>query len=135
MDVNAIDHVNLRIPEDEIVIAIEFYEGLFGFSTENLALYENSEKQFFTFRLTETSVVHVRPVDDFERPSGHNYDHLALLVKGSIGDLKRQFVDAGIDVLRESEPLGATGVAPAIYVQDPFGYIIEFKEDNPSRNT
>ncbi|AUV84086.1 lactoylglutathione lyase (plasmid) [Salinigranum rubrum] len=134
MNVTAIDHVNLRIPEGEVDDAIEFYEDSLGAETENLTRYESGEKPFFSFRLTEMSVVHIRPVADFKRPSGQNYDHLALLVKDSLEDLKQQLVDAGIDVLRESEPLGATGVAPAIYVQDPFGYIIEIKEDRLSGN-
>lgn len=130
MNVQAIDHVNLRIPEDRIDAAIEFYNGILGFEMENRVLFESGEKSFFSFRLTDTSVVHVRPVDDFERPSGHSYDHVALLVNESVKDVKRQLVNAGVEIERGLEPLGATGVAPAVYVKDPFGYLIEIKETN-----
>ncbi|MFC6963326.1 VOC family protein [Halocatena marina] len=130
MNVQAIDHVNLRIPEDRIDDAIEFYSVILGFEMENRVLFESGEKSFFSFRLTDTSVVHVRPVDNFKQPNGHSYDHVALLVSESVKDVKRQLINAGVEIERELEPLGATGVAPAVYVKDPFGYLIEIKETN-----
>lgn len=130
MNVKAIDHVNLRIPVDDLSAAVQFYGDALGFEAENLDLYERGEKSFFSFRLSETSVIHVRPVDDFEPPSGHNYDHVALLVEESISEVKDRLVDAVVEIESELEPLGATGVAPAVYVRDPFGYLIEIKEAN-----
>jgi catechol 2,3-dioxygenase-like lactoylglutathione lyase family enzyme len=130
MNVTAIDHVNLRIPESGIETAIEFYQEILGFEPENLTLYNDGEKSFFSFRLTNTSVIHVRPVDDFQPPSGHSYDHVALLIEESVDAVKQELDEADIDIERKSEPLGATGVAPAVYVTDPFGYLIEIKEAN-----
>ena len=128
MHVRAIDHVNLQIPVDGIETAVEFYDGLLGFDVENLELYESGEKGFFSFRLTETSVFHMRPMEDFQQPSGHSYDHVALLIDDPVDDVKQTLADAGVEIEKELEPLGATGVAPAIYVTDPFGYTIEIKE-------
>lgn len=130
MNVTAIDHVNLQIPNDGIDTAIEFYRDVLGFEPENLALYNDGQKSFFSFRLTDTSVIHVRPVDDFREPSGHNYDHVALLIEESVEAVTQVLDDAGIGIERQSEPLGATGVAPAVYVTDPFGYLIEIKKAN-----
>ncbi len=130
MNIAAIDHVNLRIPQNGIETAIEFYETVLGCRTENLDRYEAKEKSFFSFRLNETNVIHVRPDDSFRESSGHSYDHLAVRVNDSVEELKRQFEDADIEIVKEIEPLGATGVAPAVYVRDPFGYLLELKETN-----
>lgn len=130
MDAHHIDHVNIRIPTSGVDDAVEFYvEGL-GFAPEQLEAYRNGERTLFSFRLGDESVLHVRPVDDFEGPTGDNYDHWAVVVTQSISEVKAQLDDAGIDIRRESNPLGATGRAPAVYVEDPFGYVIEIKERN-----
>ena len=44
-----------------------------------------------------------------------------------IDAVKERLETVGINVDQELEPLGATGVAPAVYVTDPFGYFIEIK--------
>lgn len=130
MDVDAIDHVNLRIPKDRIEAAITFYVEILGFEIENRKEYETGERSFFSFRLSDTNVIHVMPTEDFKEPDGHNYDHLALRVEESVDTLKQKFHDADIKIKRELEPRGATGIAPAIYVKDPFGYLLELKETN-----
>jgi hypothetical protein len=44
--------------------------------------------------------------------------------------MRKEAKREGYEVLRQSTPLGTQGRAPAIYVQDPFGYVIEIKEEN-----
>lgn len=128
MKVQAIDHVNLKIPEDEIDAVITFYHDVLGFDVENRDLYEAGRKSFFSIRLADESVIHFRPTTEFEAPTGDSFDHVALRIEESIDDIKAQFSAHDIDIERESTPLGATGTAPAIYVRDPSGYLIEIKE-------
>lgn len=128
--VQTIDHVNLKIPANGIETAIAFYRDIFGFKVENLDLYESGQKSFFSIRLANENVIHFRPVEDFEPPSGNNFDHTAILIEESIDDVKDLLSSNSIDIENESNPLGATGTAPAVYVKDPFGYLLEIKETN-----
>tara|TARA_A100001037_G_scaffold214145_1_gene191935 strand:+ start:1692 stop:2087 length:396 start_codon:yes stop_codon:yes gene_type:complete len=128
MNVVAIDHVNIQIPKTGVDDALEFYSNILGFEAEQIEEYKNGSRTLFTFRLGETTVLHVRPIDDFSPPDKSNYDHFALIVDMPISDVKTKLSNANISLLREGNPLGATGRAPAIYLQDPFGYIIEIKQ-------
>lgn len=128
MHVRAIDHVNVRIPDSGVDQAVEFYTNVLGFEPEQLDAYRAGNRTLFSFRLGDTAVLHVRPVEEFEPPSGANYDHFALVVEATVEEVKERLDDAGIEIRREGNPLGATGRAPAIYVEDPFGYVLELKE-------
>jgi catechol 2,3-dioxygenase-like lactoylglutathione lyase family enzyme len=128
MKFQAIDHINLKIPEDEIDTVITFYHDVLGFDIENRDLYEAGRKSFFSIRLADDSVIHLRPTTEFEAPTGDSFDHVAFRIEESIDDIKAQFTGHDIDIERESKPLGATGTAPAIYVRDPSGYLLEIKE-------
>lgn len=128
MEVKAIDHVNLHVPDGGVDAAVEFYGDVLGFAVENMAAYRAGEKPFFSFRVTPDSVLHVYPDEAFEEPDGSNYDHLALRVDRSIDGVTSALDDAGVEVERKLDaPLGATGTAPAVYVRDPFGYRVELK--------
>lgn len=128
MDVEAIDHVNLRIPkEGGLQRATEFYVDVLGFTVEGLDKYPD-EKPFFSVRLSEGSVIHLWPTDEFEEPHRReNYDHVAIRLAEDIEDVKARLDAGDVAVEQELEPLGATGVAPAVYVRDPFGYRVELK--------
>lgn len=130
MEVDAIDHVNLCLPTDRIEDALAFYRDGLGFGVEDLAAYRDGDRPIFTFRLGETTVVHVRPLppEEFDPPSGNGYNHVALRVDRPIEEVKDLLAAADIEVETEGDRLGATGVAPAVYVRDPFGYRIELKE-------
>ncbi len=128
MNVQAIDHVNLNIPEDGIDAVITFYHDILGFDIENRDLYEAGQRSFFSVRLADGSVLHLRPTLEFESPTGDSFDHVALRIEESIDDIKARFTSHDIDIEQESNPLGATGTAPAIYVRDPSGYLLEIKE-------
>lgn len=127
MEIDAIDHVNLKIPEDGIEAAIEFYQDGLGFDIENRDLYEADEKPFVSVRLNDAAVIHLRPSESFVPPAKDSYDHVAIVTPEPIDAIKQQLETAGIEIDQELEPLGATGVAPAVYVTDPFGYFIEIK--------
>ncbi|MFB6170330.1 MAG: VOC family protein [Haloarculaceae archaeon] len=127
MDAATIDHVNLKIPADGVDDALAFYRDGLGFEADRLDAYESGEKPFFAIRLTDENVLHLWPDDSFDPPTGTNFDHVAVRLDESIADVKATLDAAGIDVDREFEPLGATGTAPAVYVEDPFGYRLELK--------
>lgn len=128
MNVRAIDHVNVRIPDSGVDQAVEFYTDVLEFEPEQLDAYRAGDRTLFSFRLGDTAVLHIRPVEEFEPPSGSNYDHFALVVDATVEEIKDRLDDAGIEIRRGGNPLGATGRAPAVYVEDPFGYVIELKE-------
>ncbi len=129
MDVRSIDHVNLRIPEDGVDDALEFYRDRLGFGVEGLERYREGDQPFFDVRLAPAHVIHLWPSDEFEPPSGNNYNHVALVVESDVETVKERLSAAGVPVESELDsPLGATGRAPAVYVRDPFDYRVELKE-------
>jgi catechol 2,3-dioxygenase-like lactoylglutathione lyase family enzyme len=129
MDVRSIDHVNLRIPEDGVDEALEFYRDRLGFGIEGLERYRDGDQPFFDVRLAPAHVIHLWPTDEFESPTGNNYNHVALIVEDDIEAVKERLSAAEVPVESELDsPLGATGRAPAVYVRDPFDYRVELKE-------
>ena len=90
---------------------------------------ESGEKPVFSVRLAPGAVSHLEHDEVFEPPSRTDYDHIAVRIDDSIDGIQRELEAAGIEVDRRLDPLGATGVAPAVYITDPFGYPIELKAD------
>lgn len=130
MEISTIDHVNLRIPTDGIDAAVEFYGDQLGFAIEGLKRHKAGEQSFFDVRLAQAHVIHLWPTAEFEPPSGNNFNHVALIVEADIEAVKEQLEEYDIPIQSELEsPLGATGRAPAVYVDDPFGYQIELKSN------
>lgn len=128
MEATHVDHVNLRIPADRIDEALSFYRDALGFGVEDLGAYRDGERPIFTFRLGERAVIHVSPTDDFEAPSGRNFAHVCIVFDATIEEVRELLDREGIEVERSGTPLGATGSNPAVYVRDPFGYVLELKE-------
>lgn len=124
-----IDHVNIRIPEEEVEEALEFYRDTLGLETWKLEDYMADERTSFFLRIGEDALINVRPKENFERPSGKNFDHFCIVKDWDTEELEERVREEGFDVLRKSEPLGTQGRAPAVYVRDPFGYKLELKEE------
>lgn len=131
MDVQRIDHVNIRIPEDGVEDVLRFYRDILGGTPEKLEAFRAGDRTSFAVRLADTVLIHVRPVDDFQPPAQANYDHFCIVVDDPIDTVKDRFEDAGVEIRRESTPWGSQGRAPAVYVEDPFGYVIEVKTAQP----
>ncbi|GGJ05110.1 hypothetical protein GCM10008995_13660 [Halobellus salinus] len=129
MDATEIDHAKLRIPADGIDTSLGFYRDALGFGIDGMDLYESGDKPFFSVRLTPGSVIHVEPDKGFEPPARTAYDHVAVRIDDTIDGIERDLQAAGVEVDRRLDPLGATGVAPAVYVTDPFGYRLELKAE------
>ncbi|QCC46564.1 VOC family protein [Halobellus limi] len=131
MNGTAIDHVKLLIPEGDVETAIAFYRDALGFGIEGMDLYEADEKPFFSVRLAPGAVIHLQPTETGERPGADRsgYDHVAVRVDDTIEGIESALDDAGVEIDRRLDPLGATGVAPAVYVTDPFGYRLELKAE------
>ena len=106
---------------------MSFYRDTLGFPLEDLAAYRAGDRPIFSVRLSETSIIHLSPSESFAPPEERNFDHVAIVVDTPLEDVKAELAAAGVDILRESTPKGATGSAPAVYVRDPFGYRIELK--------
>lgn len=129
MDATEIDHAKLRIPTDGVEAALGFYRDALGFAIEGMDRYESGAKPFFSVRLAPGAVVHIEPDEGFEPPSRTGYDHLAVRLDDTIDGIEADLSAAGVEVDRRLDPLGATGVAPAVYVTDPFGYRLELKAE------
>lgn len=128
MQVERIDHVNIRIPADRVEEAVRFYRDVLGFEPYKLDAYRDGERTSFFFRMGETALITIRPVESFRDPDDTNYDHCCLIVDATIAEVKERLEEHGIDIERESTPLGSQGRAPAVYIRDPFGYRFELKE-------
>jgi catechol 2,3-dioxygenase-like lactoylglutathione lyase family enzyme len=128
MNPTRVDHVTLRIPETEPDRAIAFYRGALGLGLEGHEAYQQGEKPIFTFRVGPTTVIHVRPVSGTVAPADQAFDHVALVFDQPIERIKADLAAADIPIEREGTPRGAGGTARAVYVRDPFGYLVELKE-------
>ncbi|MFC6874839.1 VOC family protein [Halobellus marinus] len=129
MNATEIDHAKLLIPDDGIETACAFYRDALGFGIEGMERYESGEKPFFSVRLAPGAVLHLEPDESFEEAGG-GYDHIAVRVDDTIDGIEATLEDAGVEIERHlTSPVGATGVAPAVYVVDPFGYRIELKAE------
>lgn len=129
MNVTHIDHVNIQIPDTEEALEdlLQFYRDALGFKPKKLDKYQAGERTSFAFRLGDLAMLHIRPVDDFTPPEQDNYDHFCFVLDATINEIKQLCEEHGITIRRESTPWGATGTRPAVYVEDPFGYVIELK--------
>lgn len=122
-----IDHVNIRIPDDGVEKALEFYRDLLGFETIKLDRYKAGERTSFFFEISDNALINIRPKDNFVEPSGKNFDHFCLLLDEKPKKIQRILKENNIKIIRESQSLGTTGRAKSIYVKDQFGYKIELK--------
>ena len=129
MDAPGTGHINLRTPADGVDTAVEFYRDALGFGIDGMDLYESGEKPFFSARLAPGAVIHLEPDEGFEPPARTGYDHVAVRIDDTIDGIERALEAADVEIDRRLDPLGATGVAPAVYITDPFGYRVELKAE------
>lgn len=127
MEASEIDHVNIRIPEDRVEEAVDFYHRVLGFEPMKLGEFQSGERTSFFFRISDDAVINIRPKKDFKEPSDRNFDHFCITVDERIDDVKQVLEENSVEVLREGNPLGAQGRGPGVYIRDPFGYKIELK--------
>lgn len=126
MRAEVIDHVNLRIPRDGVDDAVWFYRDLLGFAAENLEGYRTGANTLFSFRPAQGCKINIRPVAQFE-PPGVNFDHFAVIVDSSSEELRAVLAKAGVEITRERDRSHLAGAAVAVYIEDPFGYILELR--------
>lgn len=140
MQAISIDHVNLRYPADELEAALEFYCERLGFEPELVGFDDDGtpyvdHASHFSIRLGGDCLIHMTPsaepavINRYEDEDRASFDHVAIVVDESIDDVTSRLEEAGVEIHRAFEPGGATGVGPAVFVLDPFGYVIEIKED------
>lgn len=122
-----IDHVNIRIPEEGVEDAVNFYVEVLGFEPMKLEEFRRDERTSFFFRISEDAVINIRPKEGFEGPSGRSFDHFCITLDEEIEEVKEILKEKDVEILREGTPLGAKGRGPGVYIRDPFGYKIELK--------
>lgn len=126
MEAAWVDHLNLRIPEEDVEPFADFYRDL-GFDLEHYEAYRDGEQGFFFVRLGEQSVFHVSPRPEPAPAAGGGFGHVCLFVDEPRSAVRERVEAAGGEVVTEATRLGATGEHPSIYVEDPVGYTVEFK--------
>jgi catechol 2,3-dioxygenase-like lactoylglutathione lyase family enzyme len=127
MNAEAIDHVNLRVPESGVEEFVAFYRDHMGFDLEHYDAYQSGDRGFFYVRLGESCIVHVSPRESVPEPTGENFNHFAVLVDEPLSDVKARLDDAAVEIETEAVREGAVGELPCVYVTDPAGYTVEFK--------
>jgi len=127
MEATAIDHVNIRVPEDEVENYVAFYRDDMGFDLEYYDEYRAGEREFFYVRLGPECIIHVSPRETVPEPTGETINHVAVFVDESMDEVMDRIDAAGVEVLTEAVREGAAGEYPCVYVEDPVGYTIEFK--------
>lgn len=127
MDPRAIDHVNLKIPADGRDRALAFYRDTLGFDAERLDQFAAGDTPFFAIRLHDRSVLHLWPDPAFEPPTGRNFDHVSIHLVETAESIRSTLHSADVPIEDDREVLGAAGEATAVYVRDPFGYLLELK--------
>jgi catechol 2,3-dioxygenase-like lactoylglutathione lyase family enzyme len=127
MEGDSIDHVNIRIPDDRVDEALGFYRDSLGFDTMKLEEYHSGERTSFFIRISDEALINIRPKKNFVEPSGKNLDHFCITLEEDSETIRETLEEEGIEIIRESNPLGADGRASAFYVMDPFGYKLELK--------
>jgi len=128
MNALAIDHLNLRIPADGVETFATFYGDVLGFELEHYDAYRAGETVFFYLRVSEQSVFHVSPSEEFSPPDGDGFNHVALFVEESQSAIRERLAESEAEIVEEVDGrLGATGEYPSTYFEDPFGYVVELK--------
>jgi len=129
MRVDGTDHINIVIRDVDASVA--FYRDILGLEPVALDEYRAGTRGIFSFRVTDSFVIHVRPDADAPRPVRHDrsYDHLCLTVTGVTPEELLAYLEhhgiasEGGIVTR----WGARGDGAALYVNDPDGYRVELK--------
>ena len=127
MNAEAIDHVNVRVPESGVEEFVAFYRDHMGFDLEYYDAYQSGERGFFYVRLGESCILHVSPRESVPEPTGENFNHFAVLVDEPLSAVTDRLDDAGVEIQTEAVREGAVGELPCVYVEDPAGYTVEFK--------
>ena len=124
----AIDHVNLRFPADQLDEVLDFYVDTLGFETRfsDPRAAVADDPGLFPLLLGDGPLLYVNPAEEFD-PGAANYRHLALRIPESPEDLRTFFEDADVSVRNEAErERDPVGPYTSFYVEDPFGYTVEF---------
>ncbi len=129
LHVDGTDHINIVIRDVDESVA--FYTGVLGLVPVALDEYRAGTRGIFSFRVTDSFVIHVRPDPTAPRPVTRNqgYDHLCLTVTGVTPEELLAYLESH-GIASEGGIVsrwGARGDGAAIYVTDPDGYRVELK--------
>ena len=128
MRATAIDHVNLRFPADRLDEVLDFYVDTIGFETrfsDPRTAIEN-DPGLFPLVLGGGPLLYVNPSEEFD-PDCANFRHVALRIPRSPEDLRAFFENESVEIRNEAErERDPVGPYTSFYVEDPFGYTVEF---------
>ncbi|MDY6778460.1 MAG: VOC family protein, partial [Candidatus Nanohaloarchaea archaeon] len=116
MDVDRIDHVNIRIPKKRVDEALAFYRDFLGLEPLKLDRYRAGDRTSFGVKISGQAMINIRPKENFESPDGMNYDHFCLVVDTDVETLRERCEEHGVEVIRQGTPWSPAGRAPALYV-------------------
>lgn len=113
------DHIVLVTADVERLVA--WYREVLGLEPERLEQWRAGQVPFASLRIDATTIIDVL---DGER-TGHNVDHLALVVDGDPDDLAALAAEHGASAPRDL--FGARGQGRGIYLRDPDGNGVELR--------
>lgn len=116
----ALDHLVLRVADVDRSLA--WYTDALGLQAERVDDWRRGEAPFPSVRVSDQAVIDIIAADR----TGQNVDHFCLAVQDV--DLAELAASGRFDVVEGPAPRwGAQGTAPAVYVRDPDGNVVELR--------
>lgn len=134
--VSDFDHIVLRIRD--IAVSLRFYEDLLRLEVIGRDEYASGARPFLSVRVGG-QLVDLWPDQSYDPELGTRAGGLFHFCVRVDNDLETEVLPelhrAGIEILEEAPAVrfGATGYGKSIYVRDPDGYMVELKEDHPTK--
>lgn len=120
MDVEALDHVVLRVADGERALA--FYSGILGLQPVRADAWRRGEVPFPSVRVDATTLIDLLPGER----TGENVDHLCFVVARA--DVDDVVASGRLDVVDgPAVRFGARGEGTSVYVLDPDGNVVELR--------
>ncbi len=128
MNVIGLDHLVVNVKDMDA--ALEFYGGVLGLEVLRLDQFRRGQVGFVSVRVSEWSLIDLRPSDGAApAPGAANMDHFCLVLEPTdMAALMVEMKAKGIAVAGPVSPRwGSVGNGPSFYLWDPEGNKIELK--------
>ncbi|MGH3743453.1 MAG: VOC family protein [Mycobacteriales bacterium] len=120
VEVTGLDHLVLNVADVER--SLRFYGETLGLPSVRVDEWRAGTAPFPSLRVDEGTIIDLMAA----APSGHNLDHLCLVVAPT--DMDALAADDRLDVLDGPAPrFGARGMGTSLYVRDPDGNTVELR--------
>lgn len=120
VEVTGLDHLVLNVADVER--SLRFYGETLGLAPVRVDEWRDGNAPFPSLRIDERTIIDLMAT----APSGHNLDHLCLVVAPT--DLDALAADERLEVVDgPGRRFGAQGMGTSLYVRDPDGNTVELR--------